>query len=122
MIINHLSNKLLSLRNGSSKHRLLFHLDYASNLINSVLINKIASPPAQVNQNTVQKQATPWPDRLRNPVDAKAQLFLCLIKHHDKKAYGRVEVQLYVFLNRVPDEGQIKVPGPSRFFRKNNLQ
>jgi len=107
MTINHPSNKLLSLRNGSSKHRLLFHLDYASNLINSVLINKIASPPAQVHQNTVQRHATPLPDRLRNPVDAKVQPSLCLIKHNDMKAYGRVEVQLYVFLNRVPDEGQI---------------
>ena len=107
MIINHPSNKLLSLRNGSSKHRLLFHLTYASNLINSVLINKIASPLGQVHQNTVQKHATAWPDRLRNPVDAKAQLSLCLIKHHDTKAYGRVEVQLYVFLNRVPGEDQI---------------
>jgi hypothetical protein len=107
MIINHPSYQLLSLRNGSSKHRLLFHLDYASNLINSVLISKIASPPAQVHQNTVQKHTTPWPDRLRNPVAAKVQLSLCLIKHHDTKTYGRLEVQLYVFLNRVPDEGQI---------------
>lgn len=103
MIINHPSYKLLSLRNGSAKKKsLLFHLDYASNLINSVLINRIASPLSHVHQSTVQKHATPLPDRLSNPVKAKVKL----IKHHNKKAYERVEVQLFAFLNRVPDENR----------------
>jgi len=47
-------------------------------------------------------------------------LSLCLIKHHNTKSYGGVEIQLHAFLTSTPDEGQLHAPAIS--FRRKSPQ
>jgi hypothetical protein len=45
----------------------------------------------------------------------KVKLPLCLIKHHDKKTYGEMEMQLHALIISAPDRLERLVSRPDHF-------
>jgi hypothetical protein len=49
-----------------------------------------------------------------------AELSLCFIKHHAKKTYGGIQVQLHAFSALALDGDECQVYAPAALFRRNS--